>query len=168
MRSRTRSLLLAAGLFSLLGAVLGLPSPHSASAAPTGVTAGGEPPSAVEEFDYPDAAKILENKKIKLLKGDGHLLLADCGNSPQQIKIWTRDGGDFCFLANAGRGYVTLEVHKVWALETASHPISADLTSRGKTETVNVSKTGPQDGYQSVGEGTDSDPSVLVELRVTG
>ncbi|MFI6765430.1 hypothetical protein [Streptomyces sp. NPDC050355] len=167
MRSRTRSLLLAAGLFSLLGAAIGLPSLHSASAAPTGVTAGQEPPSAVEGFDYPDAAKILADKKIKLIKGDGHLLLADCGNSPQQIKVWTR-GGDYCFLANAQRGYVTLEVPKVWALETASHPISADITSRGKTETVNVSKAGPQDGYQSVGEGTASDPAVLVELRVTG
>ncbi len=56
----------------------------------------------------------------------------------------------------------------MWALETASHPISADVTARGKTETVNVSKTGPQNGYQSVGEGTDGDPAVLVELRVTG
>ncbi|MEU5241080.1 hypothetical protein ACH4UR_10830 [Streptomyces lydicus] len=167
MRSRTSSLLLAAGLFSVLGVAIGLPSPYSASAAPTGVTTGQEPPSAVEEFDYPDAAKILETKKIKLIKGDGHLLLADCGNSPQQVKVWTRRG-DFCFLANAKRGYVTLEATQVWALETASHPISADLTSRGKTETVNVSKTGPQNGYQSVGEGTTSDPTVLVELRVTG
>ncbi|MFI0786745.1 hypothetical protein ACH4Q6_14280 [Streptomyces lydicus] len=167
MRPRTRSLLLAAGLLSLLGGVTGLPSLPSASAAPTGVTAGQEPPSAVEEFDYPDAAKILETKKIKLIKGDGHLLLADCGTSPQQVKVWTR-GGDFCFLANAQRGYVTLEVTQVWALETAGHPISADLTSRGKTETVNVSKSGPQNGYQSVGEGTTSNPTVLVELRVTG
>ncbi|MDT0460435.1 hypothetical protein RM550_32740 [Streptomyces sp. DSM 41527] len=167
MRSRTRSLLLAAGLCGLLGTALGLPSLHSASAAPAGATAGGEPPSAVEEFDYPDAAKILAEKKIKLLKGDGHLLFADCGNSPQQVKVWTRDG-DFCFLANAQHGYVTLEVPKVWALETASHPISADVTARGKTETVNVSKTGPQDGYQSVGEGTEGTPAVLVELRVTG
>ncbi|WP_329177735.1 hypothetical protein OG754_28665 [Streptomyces decoyicus] len=167
MRSRTRSLLLAASLFSLLGAAFGLPSLNSASAAPAGVAAEAEPPSAVEEFDYPDAAKILAEKKIKLLKGDGHLLLADCGNSPQQVKVWSRDG-DFCFLANAKRGYVTLEVPKVWALETASHPISAEVTARGKTETVNVSKTGPQNGYQSVGEGTDGDPAVLVELRVTG
>ncbi|MFG2289684.1 hypothetical protein ACGFOU_26875 [Streptomyces sp. NPDC048595] len=167
MRPRTRGLLLAAGLFGLFGVVVGLPSLHSAVAAPAAATAGKEPPAAVEEFDYPDAAKILESKKIKLIKGDGHLLLADCGNSPQQVKVWTR-GGDFCFQANAKHGYVTLEVRQVWALETASHPISADLTSRGKTETVSVSKSGPQNGYQSVGEGTTSDPTVLVELRVTG
>ncbi|MGW5943538.1 hypothetical protein [Streptomyces celluloflavus] len=130
-------------------------------------TTANQPPSAVEDFGYPNAERTLQEKKIKLIRGDGHLLLAECGNSSQRIKIWTRDG-DFCFQANAKTAFVTMEVPKVFALETASRPISADLTAGAQKETVNVTKEGRQDGYQSVGEGSKGAETTLVELRVTG
>ncbi|MGW1074836.1 hypothetical protein [Streptomyces sp. NPDC002537] len=152
----------------MLGALVAAPTLAAASPSPAVSVAEEEPPYAIETFEYPNAAKILAEKKIKLFKGDGHILLAECSNSPEQIKLWVR-GGDVCFQANAKKGYLALEVPNVWGLETASHPISADLVAEGKTETVSVSKTGPQNGYQSVGEGTvGGAPTVLVQLRVTG
>ncbi|MDN3292579.1 hypothetical protein QWM81_00660 [Streptomyces ficellus] len=124
------------------------------------------PPVAVEDFSYPNAAKILAEKGLTLHKGDGRILLADCDSSRQQIQVWTRQTADgkYCFDANATRGYLTLEVPDVYALQTSDHPISADLTANGKTQTVNV----PKDNFQGVGEGTGGDPTVLVEIRVTG
>ncbi|RNL71200.1 hypothetical protein [Streptomyces sp. I6] len=125
------------------------------------------PPIAVEDFAYPGAAKILQDRGLKLIKGDGHILAAACDESPNQIRIWTRVGDEadrFCFRATASTGHLTLEVPEVYALQTADHPISADLTAEGKSETVDVAK----DDMVGVGEGLGNPPAVLVELRVTG
>ncbi|MBT2389051.1 hypothetical protein J7E87_06350 [Streptomyces sp. ISL-1] len=98
-------------------------------------------------------------------------MLAECGQTANQIKVLTvkddsagRDG-TYCFQATAATGYLTLELPRVFALETTEHPISADLTANGETNTVQV----PKDGFEPVGEGTvGGAASVLVEIRVTG
>jgi len=128
-------------------------------------------PLAVEDFSYPDADRILATKGIKLQRGDGHILLAECDQSTQQIRVYTvkdtsagRDGL-YCFRTTAKSGHLTLELPRVFALETGTHPISADLKANGQTTTVVV----PKDGFESVGEGSvGGAQSVLVELRVTG
>ncbi|MEW2632421.1 hypothetical protein AB0903_12365 [Streptomyces sp. NPDC048389] len=124
------------------------------------------PPIAVEEFNYPDADKILSEKGIKLLKGDGRLLLADCDPAANQIQVWTRQTADgmYCFRATGASGYLTLEVADVFAIQTSDRPVSADLTAEGKTQTVDV----PKEDFKGVGEGVGGAPTVLVELRVTG
>ncbi|BCJ56720.1 hypothetical protein Jiend_01420 [Micromonospora endophytica] len=40
------------------------------------------PPSIVEDFSYPGNAEILSSSGIKLIKGDGRIMLADCGSNP--------------------------------------------------------------------------------------
>ncbi|WBO65544.1 hypothetical protein [Streptomyces camelliae] len=129
------------------------------------------PPVAVEDYGYPQADRILAEKGIKLKKGDGHILLADCDLAAQQIRVQTvKDEsvgrqGTYCFKALGKSGRLTLELPRVFAVEAPDHPVSADLTANGETTTVNV----PQGGFESVGEGTAGGArSVLVELRVTG
>jgi hypothetical protein len=129
------------------------------------------PPVAVEDYGYPGADRVLAEKGIKLKKGDGHILLADCDQAAQQIRVLTvKDDstgrqGTYCFRATAKTGRLTLELPRVFAVEAADHPVSANLTADGKTTTVNVAKG----GFESVGEGTVGGArSVLVELRVTG
>nr|WP_237497978.1 hypothetical protein [Streptomyces sp. SID8377] len=142
------------------------PSPTTASR-----TAVEIAPFAVEDFSYPNAANVLAEKGILLKRGDGHIVLAECGATANQIRVLTvKDasvGRDelYCFQATAGTGYLTLELPRVFALETADHPISADLTADGVTTTVEVAK----DDFAPVGEGTVGGArSVLVEIRVTG
>ncbi|MEV6162457.1 hypothetical protein AB0L71_11130 [Streptomyces sp. NPDC052052] len=144
-----------------------------AFASETTVDAASEdvPPFAVEDFTYPGAAQVLADKGILLKKGDGHILLADCDYSVDQIRVLTvKDtsvGRDemYCFKATSTTGYLTLELPRVFALETGEHPISADLTANGETTTVDV----PEGGFKSVGEGNIGGArSVLVEIRVTG
>ncbi|AEW92861.1 MULTISPECIES: hypothetical protein [Streptomycetaceae] len=146
------------------------PSP-SASAAP----GSDVPPSAVEDFSYPNAAKIQQVKGIKLIKGDGHIMLADCDASAQQIKVLTvksstaNQQGAYCFKATAKNGYLTLELPRVFALETDDHPISARLTPQGNQQAPATTVSVDKNGYQSVGEGVAGGaPAVLVEIRVTG
>ncbi|MER6692034.1 hypothetical protein [Streptomyces minutiscleroticus] len=134
-------------------------------------TSTNAPPYIVEQFGYPGAADIPATEGVKLKKGDGHVLLADCDATTDQIKIHTvKDDtvgrkGNYCFRATAPSGYLTLELPRVFALETGEHPISADLTANGETTTVDIA----EGGYRSVGEGTVGGArSVLVEIRVTG
>ncbi|MCZ4099891.1 MULTISPECIES: hypothetical protein [Streptomyces] len=129
------------------------------------------PPSAVEDFAYPNAAKVLADKGIKLIKGDGHILLVDCADAAAQIKVMTVEdetvgrAGTYCFKVNAKTGYLALEVPRVFYLKTQDHPITAGLTAGGETQTVDV----PQGGFKGVGEGTvGGAQSVLVALHVTG
>jgi hypothetical protein len=133
----------------------------------------------VEDFAYPNAASILKDKGIKLIKGDGHVTLADCADSSPQIRISTVKGetGDqqaiYCFQATAKSGYLTLELPHVFYLRAADHPFTASLTPQdpvqgtpaGPTQQVDVAKG----GIKSVGEGTAAGtPTTLVEIRVTG
>lgn len=134
-------------------------------------TAADVPPVAVEDFNYPGAAGIKTSRGITLKKGDGHIVLADCDTSLDQIRVYAVEDdtvgreGSYCFRATAKSGYLTLELPRVFALEAGAHPISADLTANGETTTVAVAK----DGFESVGEGTVGGArSVLVEIRVTG
>ncbi|MFF4589112.1 hypothetical protein [Streptomyces sp. NPDC001388] len=129
------------------------------------------PPVAVEDYGYPGADRILAEKGIKLKKGDGRILLAECDPNAQQIRVLTRRddsvnrAGTYCFQATGKTGRLTLELPQVFAVEAAAdHPVSADLTAGGKTTSVDV----PKGGFESVGEASGGAPSVLVELRVTG
>ncbi|MFJ8633922.1 hypothetical protein [Streptomyces sp. NPDC093568] len=132
--------------------------------------ADSTPPVAVEDYGYPGADRILTEKGIRLKKGDGRILLADCDPAAQQIRVLTRKddsvnrAGTYCFRATAKTGRLTLELPQVFAVEAADHPIRAELTANGKTTSVTVAKG----GFESVGEGEGGAPSVLVELRVTG
>ncbi|MBZ4322744.1 hypothetical protein JNW98_25795 [Streptomyces sp. SCA2-4] len=127
------------------------------------------PPFAVETFEYPNAAQILKEKGIALHKGDGHILLADC-NTAQDIRVMTRQTaeGQYCFkVTGTGKtGFLELEIPKVFSIMTGEYAVQANLTSEGKTQTVNVAKN----GAEGVGESANppGKPTVLVKLRVTG
>ncbi|MGW5482888.1 hypothetical protein [Streptomyces sp. NPDC004008] len=173
MTPRIRRMLPVAGVAAVL-ALAGTPMLASADPQPTGGTAGATPPSAVEDYAYPNADQIQRDKGIKLINGDGHITLAACDDSAQQIKVLTVQGqsgnaqGAYCFKASAKSGYLTLELARVFALETADHPISADLRPQADPSAPVKTVTVGKNGYQSVGEGAAGAPTVLLELRVTG
>ncbi|MCX5558330.1 MULTISPECIES: hypothetical protein [unclassified Streptomyces] len=168
MTIRTRRFLIS-GVICALAAVFGIPLAIADDSAAQ--AAADVPPVAVEDYNYPGAADILTTEGIQLKRGDGHVLLVECDTVPDQITVYTiRDDsvgrkGEYCFQATATTGYLTLELPRVFGLETGTHPISADLTANGATTTVDV----PVDDFESVGEGVlGGARSVLVEIRVTG
>lgn len=171
MKLRMPGILLA-GLAAAAVAVVGAWAPTTASAAQNGAkpaaqagSDGTTPPSAVEDFTYPLADRILKEKGIVLRKGDGHILLTEC-SEPNQIQVWTRQNaeGKFCFRVIGRTGNLTLEVNEVFAVQTEDRAVRASLTSDGKSTTVDI----PKDELKPVGEGTTGKPTVLVELKVTG
>ncbi|MFG3230038.1 hypothetical protein ACGF07_35360 [Kitasatospora sp. NPDC048194] len=168
MTFRFRRFLMASAFGALLAAAtvpaLALAASPGPDSAPVAATDPSLPPAAIEDFSYPGAAEIQQERNIKLIKGDGRLMLADCDPATPQIKVLSRNG-DVCFRATGPGGYLTLEIARVFGLEAADRPISANLSVPGSTQTVSVDKG----GYKSVGEGTIGGArSTLVELRVTG
>ncbi|MFF4331335.1 hypothetical protein ACFYZT_33145 [Streptomyces sp. NPDC001591] len=136
--------------------------PQSAS----GVAADGEMPTAVEDFAYPNAAKIQAEQKILLKRGDGHITLVDCAAGTPDIQVKSRNGQKlYCFDVNAPKGYVTLELPSSFGIWTKDYPVKATITTAG-TQTVIEA---PAHDYKPIGEaGEGNVSSVLVELRVTG
>lgn len=170
MKSRTRNPLLAGILAAcaLVGAST-LVYASTASASSTDVTrtaAADTPPPAVEDFQHPNADRILQEKGITLHRGDGHIFFAECDNSPQQIRVWTRKSteGKYCFQTNSTTGYLSVEVPDVYALETDARAVHAELSAEGKSQEVDLAKG----EFRGVGEGVSGAPTVLLELRVTG
>lgn len=170
--SRARRLTVAAMFFVTLGTIGAYAA--TASAVTSSQPMAAEPPTppfAVEDLNYPLAAQILAEKGIKLIRGDGGITLADCDDTKKQIRVVTVVEPNvnrqrfYCFTAHSTSGWLTLELARVYAIDAADHPLSADLTANGTTQTVNI----PKDGYASVGEGTVGGArSVLVEIRITG
>ncbi|MDX3455500.1 hypothetical protein PV396_26790 [Streptomyces sp. ME02-8801-2C] len=165
---RARSLVVSGALgFSAVLAGVSIASAEDPPQSPAAVT----PPAAIENYEYPGASRILTERGIKLKKGDGRILLAECDQAAQQIRVLTvaddsvgREG-TYCFKALGKAGNLTLELPRVFMVQAADHPFSADLTANGATTTVNVAK----DKTVSVGEAAPGGArSVLVELRVTG
>jgi hypothetical protein len=164
--SRTRRLLCAglAGAAALVGAAA-----YAVAAPATAVQAAADdvPPVAVEDFNYPGAAKILAEQGITLKRGDGRITLATCdAAATDQIEVWTRKSGDgkFCFRATATTGWLTLEIPEVYALATETRAVRAELSAEGQSQVVDVAKG----EFKGVGEGVGDAPTILLELRVTG
>lgn len=135
-------------------------APRPAPAAPA-----AEMPSAVEDFAYPGAAKILQDQKITLKRGDGHIMLADCKTN-QDIMVESRTGQEqFCFSVIGKQGYLTLELPDSFGIWPNAHPVQAKITADGKETVIDA----PQGAYKPLGEsGNGKKRSFLVELRVTG
>ncbi|MEU6235622.1 hypothetical protein [Kitasatospora sp. NPDC047058] len=146
-------------------AVFGLSAYAAADTTSPPLPVGADtPPPAVEDFAYPGAETI---SKVKLIRGDGHILLADCAK-PSQIQVWTRAPGNpdnkVCFTATTTTGQLTLELPDVFAVQTADRALHASVTASGATQALDVDKN----GFQPVGEGLGQAATTLVDLRVTG
>ncbi|MFK8848189.1 hypothetical protein [Streptomyces sp. Ac-502] len=128
------------------------------------------PPIAVEDFTYPGADKILKEKGIKLVKGDGHILLSECSANDWKIKVEANKNYDtlfHCFKVTGKKGYVTMELPDVSGIWTENQVVKATLSSDGKKKTV-VTEDGPNQ-VKTVGVAdlpSGGKKADLLELRV--
>ncbi|MEV7198281.1 hypothetical protein AB0N81_41835 [Streptomyces sp. NPDC093510] len=146
----------------------GQPAEAVAQQSGTRVTA---PPSAVEDFAYPDAARLLEDKGITLKRGDGHIVLSDCADANILVRTThtNDDGNKYCFKSTGKKGYLSLEVPKVYSVDSEGPAFQATVTSEDGKKTVQVEKGGFQPvGTGDLSPGASGKPAVLVELRVNG
>lgn len=161
-------------------ATTGVIAVTGASAAWAGLAGAAEDGAAssslVEDFSYPGAARIEASRGIKLLKGDGHIVLQDCGSDPdvpprELILVQTSEPGtpaetNFCFRATGSSGFLTMEIGSVYFIRgeqdrTIDATIKVDEVGAPAAETEQVD---PGE-WQPVGIGEGRGPATLLELR---
>lgn len=136
----------------------------------------------MEDFSYPNAAKILADKNVKLISGDGHIEIADCDSAPDGniglIMVYTSDPainktGVVCFKVSGKTGLLTMEVPDVLEIRGdgqrrgTGHDVTATIKPEGGPQ--QVIDLDP-DGSVQVGIGTavPGPPATLLQLRATG
>jgi hypothetical protein len=119
--------------------------------------------NTVEDFNYPGADDIFASRGIRLKRGDGHIVLADCGASGA-IQVKSRvTNGDTCFRAIGTRGYLTLEIPSVFLIYGGDHHTTATLTpAGGASKTYDV----PAGLWKPVGESDTGTAAALMEIRI--
>ncbi|MFD8497689.1 hypothetical protein [Amycolatopsis sp. NPDC059657] len=144
--------------------------------------AGPDPdqqPSAVEDFSYPDADRILADYGVQLISGDGHLLVADsCPRRADTVgvilvkstsPVGPAKDGWICFRVTGPGGHLNLKIPAVYAItgdglaEGPGHKIRAELsTDAGVHTTVDV---GPKETVQvGIAASPPGAPTVLLQL----
>ncbi|GAA3044243.1 FG-GAP-like repeat-containing protein [Streptomyces roseofulvus] len=161
------------GVTVMTVAALTIPATGHAFAALTAPAEAAEAvmPYAFEDGAYPNAAQIEADKGIKLIRGDGNIVLAECDLDTEQIRVHVvgppvNMQDTYCFDSRAATGRLTLDLNRAFWIDAADQPMSATLAGEdGTTKTITIAK----DGYTPVGEGVQGGVrSRLVELRVTG
>ncbi|GAB3007162.1 hypothetical protein GCM10023080_086010 [Streptomyces pseudoechinosporeus] len=132
--------------------------------APADPVADAAPGYAVEDYNYPNADKILAEQGIVLKRGDGHIVLADCASSDNLLRFLARDREDVCFKVTGDGGFLTLELASVHGVKTDD---SGNTHLEMTAEDDQVEYDIPADTWEGVGESVDGREHVLVEIRTT-
>ncbi len=148
----------------LAWAVLAQGGADAAAGSSTESVAEAAPGYAVEDYNYPDADKILAEQNVVLKRGDGHIVLADCASGDNLLQFLARDHEDVCFRVTADEGFLTLELPAVHGVKTDdSANTHLEMTAEGDQVEYDI----PADTWKGVGESVDGREHVLVEIRVT-
>ncbi|MEU2763700.1 MULTISPECIES: hypothetical protein [unclassified Streptomyces] len=170
MRRRVLTSVLAAGALSGVVAtalVAGQPDSSEEKLRLSSVADEG-PGYAVEDFAYPQADKILAEQGILLKRGDGHIVLAQCGSSPDLLEIYVRheNTDKFCFRTTGPSGYLSLELPAVYGVRTKEYATELSTTVDGEDHQYDVAAN----SWAPVGETADPEgrEHVLVEIVTSG
>ncbi|MET8540781.1 hypothetical protein ABZW03_09020 [Kitasatospora sp. NPDC004799] len=143
-----------------------------AAPVPTGaVTADDTPPPAVEDFAYPQADRIFQERGIRLKSGDGHILLATCDSRPGLLEVHARGmkttdpvgHGRFCFQISGATGRLSLELPSVYGAVGNDYAVRFDMRTDTETKSFNVTKN----IWTPVGESADPQGRVFSLLEIT-
>jgi hypothetical protein len=139
----------------------------TAGGTPAGtVSVAGEAPGyAVEDFDYPQADKILAEKNILLKRGDGHITLANCATGTGQLEVQARDKSKVCFDVKGTSGWLTLELPSVYLIRGNDYTTEADMKVGSEQQSYDIAKN----TWTPVGESADEQARewTLLELRTS-
>jgi len=141
-------------------AVSAAPIGHPAEAEPA---TDSEPTPIVEDYAYPGAAEIERTEGIRLLRGDGRILLAKCdaGNA-DLIKVESIARGDFCFAVKGTAGRLDLWVQGVFLVGAGARNVA--VTVEGLETPIEV----PSGAARPVLAADPAKAGVVVGLRASG
>ncbi|MFD7839294.1 hypothetical protein [Streptomyces sp. NPDC059761] len=123
------------------------------------------PGYAIEDFGYPNADKILAERNIVLKRGDGHIVLADCGSATDLLEVWSREKEKVCFRVTGTKGYLALEIPAVFAVKGNDYAAQVDMTVGSEEKSFDIKKN----VWTPVGESADEQGRdfMLMEIRTS-
>ncbi|GAA2843228.1 hypothetical protein [Crossiella cryophila] len=123
------------------------------------------PPPIVEDFAYPDADKIFQEKGLRLYRGDGNIILVDCAVGGDPVRVKSRNRDEFCFKVLGPKGKLTMELDQTYAIRgNTAHNVTALVWVNGASKTVTV----PKREWIGVGEGSEPGKlGVLLEINAS-
>ncbi|MFJ8633917.1 hypothetical protein [Streptomyces sp. NPDC093568] len=135
----------------------------SAQGGTTEAVADDAPGYTVEDFDYPQADKILAEQGITLKRGDGHIVLADCASQTGLLEVWARSKDKICFRVTGDSGYLTMEIPSVYGVKGNEYATQVDMTVGTEETSFDVA----ENAWTAVGESADEQGRefMLVEIR---
>lgn len=157
------------------GAVMKFGGAQSAEANGAAAAVDDTIPSAVEDYSYPGAAQVLAERGIKLHRGDGHIMLTDCGADPnrppldlilvQSYNLNVPGNPNYCFKATGSSGYLELEISQAYFVRGENNrTISAKVETKDEPTVVDVERVDPGE-WQPVGESQLRGEATILELR---
>ncbi|WCN03994.1 hypothetical protein [Streptomyces sp. M92] len=144
-------------------------SASSSSAEPSpsvATTVADEAPGyAVEDFNYPGADRIQQEQGIVLKRGDGHIVLAECGSEEGLMELWVRYRAEHvCFRVTGDSGYLSVEIPAVYGIKGAANQ-SADVKMTVDDEESHYDV--PAGTLTNVGETADPEGRDHMLLEIT-
>ncbi|MFC0842174.1 hypothetical protein ACFH04_00225 [Streptomyces noboritoensis] len=123
------------------------------------------PDYAIEDFAYPNADKILAEQKIKLKRGNGHILLAPCTGAPELMEVFSHKNEKVCFRVTGDKGYLSLELPAVFGVKGNNYAAQVAMTTGTEEKTFPVEKN----SWTAVGETKDEQGRdfMLLEIRTS-
>lgn len=104
-----------------------------------GASAQDAPSTLEETYAYPYADEIYAETGIRLLRGDGHAVLADCiPGDRQQVVIAPAGAPDFCLDVKGGDWFLSLQVDGICRVHAADTDIRVTMQSAGQTRNRQV------------------------------
>lgn len=147
----------AVGATALVGTTAAIADGKESKGTRSAAAPAAAPSHAVEDFEYPNAGKIFEERGIRLKRGDGHIMLAECGSRPDLIEVRARDlddkkgGGLFCFRATGKTGYLSLELPAVYLAKGNDYAVHVNMVTDNEQKSWDLKKN----SWTSVGESAD-------------
>ncbi|MFK8908315.1 hypothetical protein [Streptomyces sp. YS-3] len=156
---------LSAGALTWVAITGGVPGGSSPDTLATKAVADEGPGYAIEDFAYPNADKILAEQKIKLKRGDGHILLAQCTGAPEQMEVFSHKNEKVCFRGTGDKGYLSLEIPAVFGVKGNNYAAQVAMTTGTEEKTFTVDKN----AWTAVGETADEQGRdfMLMEIRTS-
>ncbi|GHB27034.1 hypothetical protein GCM10010377_16270 [Streptomyces viridiviolaceus] len=154
----------AAGALAWLAVPGGAPAAERAASEPLTSVADEAPGYAVEDFNYPQADKILAEQGIVLKRGDGRIVLADCASGTDLLRVMARRNAEtICFRTTGNSGWLTLEIPAVYVIRGNDYNTEVDMTVGSEEKTYSIEKN----TWTAVGESADEQgrEHMLVEIR---
>ncbi|MFI0807002.1 hypothetical protein [Streptomyces echinatus] len=159
-----RTLLSAAAAGAVVWGVLAAGAPGGGDGGRAVSVVDEAPGYAVEDFAYPGADRILQERGIVLKRGDGHITLADCASGTGLLQVMARRQEDpICFRTVGTSGWLTMEIPAVYVVKGNDYTTQVDMTVGAEEKSFDIEKN----TWTAVGESADEQgrEHLLVEIR---